>query len=111
MESVLTGWGCRVLKASDLPTAIAAIDEAGFSPRVLLVDYHLDDSNGIDCISALRARYGADPAAILITADRSPAVREAARAHDVLILNKPLKPAALRALLTQIRMKHAAAAE
>ncbi len=110
MESVLTGWGCRVLKAPDLPTAIAAIDEAGFSPRILLVDYHLDDSNGIDCITALRERY-ADPAAILITADRSPDVREAARAHDVLILNKPLKPAALRALITQIRIKHAAAAE
>jgi CheY-like chemotaxis protein len=111
MESVLTGWGCRVLKATDLPTTVAAIDEAGFKPRVLLVDYHLDEGNGIDCIVALRKRYGADSTAILITADRSPDVREEARAHDVLVLNKPVKPAALRALITQMRMKHPAAAE
>ena len=32
MEIVLTGWGCRVLKAPDLPTAIAAIDETGSRP-------------------------------------------------------------------------------
>jgi CheY-like chemotaxis protein len=49
--------------------------------------------------------------AILITADRSPAVREAARAQGVQVLNKPLKPAALRAMLAQWRVLRVAAAE
>jgi Na+/proline symporter/signal transduction histidine kinase/ActR/RegA family two-component response regulator len=111
MEMVLTGWGCRVLKAPDLATAIAAIDEAGFTPRALLIDYHLDEGNGIEAITELRKRYGTDLTAILITADRSPDVREEARKHGVLLLNKPVKPAALRALITQVRIKRAVAAE
>ena len=50
------------------------------APNGLLVDYHLDDGNGIEAIAALRRRFGADLPAILITADRSPQVREEARA-------------------------------
>jgi CheY-like chemotaxis protein/anti-sigma regulatory factor (Ser/Thr protein kinase) len=111
MEMVLTGWGCRVLTAADLAVATASIDETGFTPRALLVDYHLDEGNGIEAIAELRKRYGADLTAILITADRSPNVREEARAHGVLVLNKPVKPAALRALITQVRIKRAVAAE
>jgi CheY-like chemotaxis protein len=111
MELVLDGWGCRVAKAPDLDGAIAAIEQADFTPRVLLVDYHLDQGDGIQAIVALRQRYGADLTAILITADRSPAVRDTAREHGVLLLNKPLKPAALRALITQVRLKQAVAAE
>jgi CheY-like chemotaxis protein len=79
-------------------------------PNGLLVDYHLDHGNGIEAIVALRARYG-DLPAILITADRSPAVRERARAEGIQLLNKPLKPAALRALLAQWRVMRVAAAE
>jgi CheY-like chemotaxis protein len=100
-----------VLKAPNLEAAIAAIAEAHVSPDGFLVDYHLDDGNGIDAIAALRRRFGADLTAILITADRSPHVREEARAHGIQLLNKPLKPAALRALLTQWRVQRVAAAE
>jgi signal transduction histidine kinase/CheY-like chemotaxis protein len=111
METLLGGWGCRVLKAPDLETAIAVIGESKASLDGLLVDYHLDDGNGIQAIAELRRRFGADLTAILITADRSPHVREEARANGVQILNKPVKPAALRALLTQWRMQRVAAAE
>jgi CheY-like chemotaxis protein len=75
------------------------------------VDYHLDDGNGIASIRALRRRFGTDLSAILITADRSPHVREEARANDIQVLHKPLKPAALRALLAQWRVQRVAAAE
>jgi len=111
MESLLGGWGCRVLKAPDLETAIAVVAESKLSPDGLLVDYHLDEGNGIEAIAELRRRFGADLTAILITADRSPGVRADAREHGIQILNKPIKPAALRALLTQWRMQRVAAAE
>jgi len=111
MESLLGGWGCRVLKAPDLETAIAVVAESKLSPDGLLVDYHLDEGNGIEAIAELRRRFGADLTAILITADRSPRVRADAREHGIQILNKPIKPAALRALLTQWRMQRVAAAE
>ncbi len=109
MESLLTGWGCRVLKAADLQSAITVIEQADIVPDGLLVDYHLDCTNGIDAIRRLRGRLAADLTAILITADRNPQVRAEARANDVQVLHKPLKPAALRALLTQWRVQRVAA--
>jgi Na+/proline symporter/CheY-like chemotaxis protein len=111
MEALLGGWGCQVLKAGDLAAAVAAIQTAKPILSGLLVDYHLDNGNGIDAIVELRKRFGADLPAILITADRTLRVRDEARARDVPILNKPVKPAALRALLAQWRIQHATAAE
>jgi signal transduction histidine kinase len=111
MEALLGGWGCRVLKAADMPAAVAAVAEAQISLTGLLVDYHLDTGHGVDAIIELRRRFGTDLPAILITADRSPHVRDAARAHDVQVLNKPVKPAALRALMAQWRVQRVAAAE
>jgi len=112
MQTLMGGWGCRVITAPDLPSAIAAVTEAQITPDGLLVDYHLDNKgNGIDAIAALRRKFGAELPAILITADRSPLVRDAARANDIQVLNKPLKPAALRALMAQWRVQRIAAAE
>jgi CheY-like chemotaxis protein len=111
METLLSGWGCRVFKAPDLKAAIAVVAEAKMAPDGLLVDYHLDEGNGIAAITELRRRFGADLTAILITADRSPHVREEARANSIQLLNKPIKPATLRALLTQWRLQRVAAAE
>ena len=110
METLLQGWGCEVIKAPDLDTALAAVAASPTAPNGLLVDYHLDHGNGIEAIIALRARCG-DLPAILITADRSPAMREQAAAEGSQVLQKPLKPAALRALLAQWRVLRVAAAE
>jgi CheY-like chemotaxis protein/two-component sensor histidine kinase len=111
MAALLSGWGCRVLRAPDLATAVNAVSESQVAPSGLLVDYHLDQGNGIEAIVELRRRFGADLPAILITADRSPRVRDEAQAHEVKVLSKPLKPAALRALMAQWRVHRAAAAE
>ncbi len=109
MQALLGGWGCRVLKAADLPQALAAIEQSGVEPDGLLVDYHLDGGNGITAISELRRRYGRELPAILVTADRSVRVREQARTAGAHVLHKPLKPASLRALMTQWRVQRVAA--
>jgi CheY-like chemotaxis protein len=110
METLLRGWGCGVIKAPDLALALASVAESSLMPNGLLVDYHLDHGNGIEAIRTLRRACGGLPA-ILITADRTPAVREQARAEGIQVLHKPLKPAALRALLAQWRVLRVAAAE
>ena len=48
---------------------------------------------------------------LLVTADRSNEVREAADLLDVPVINKPLKPAVLRTLITRMRRMTPAAAE
>jgi len=109
MQTLLGGWGCRVLKAENLAEALAAMEGSGLEPDGLLVDYHLDGANGVGAIAELRRRHGRDLPAILVTADRSMHVREEARAAGAHILNKPVKPASLRALITQWRVQRVAA--
>jgi len=111
MESLLGGWGCRVFTGSALPAAIANLHAAKAAPAGLLVDYHLDGDNGIAAIAELRQAYDADLPAILITADRTATVRDAARANNIQVLHKPLKPAALRVLMAQWQVQRVAAAE
>ena len=111
MATLLRGWGCEIIQAADLPEAIAALRAVGKSPGGLLVDYHLDRGNGIEAVAELRGLFGAEIPAALITADRSPDVREAARALAIQVLNKPLKPASLRAVMSQWTVHRVAAAE
>jgi len=111
MKTLLGGWGCRVIAATDLAAAADALRDEKAAPAGLLVDYHLDRGDGIAVIADLRRRYGSGMPAILVTADRTAAVREAANAQDIQVLNKPIKPAALRALLAQWRVQRVAAAE
>jgi Na+/proline symporter/CheY-like chemotaxis protein len=108
MQALLGGWGCRVIAAPGLEVAMKAL-QAGARPDVLLVDYHLDEGTGIDAIKVLRSTIGGELPAALVTAERSPIVREEARAADIQVLYKPLKPAMLRAFIAQWRIVGSAA--
>jgi len=111
MKTLLTGWDAKVIAAVDPVAAAEAIATTDERVTGLLVDYHLDRGNGIAAIRDIRQRFGEGIPAILITADRSPHVRDAAREDGIVVLNKPLKPAALRALLGQWRAQQVVAAE
>jgi len=111
MKTLLTAWDAEVIAVADPEAAITAIEASGASVTGLLVDYHLDRGNGVAAIREIRRRLGENIPAILITADRSPKVRAAAREENIAILNKPVKPASLRALLGQWRAQQMVAAE
>ncbi len=98
MATLLRGWGCRVATVASLDEALAAT--SGGLPDLVLADLHLDEGpDGLKVVDTLRQRWGRSVPAALITADRDPTLRAQARAHQVEVLHKPLKPAALRALL------------
>ncbi len=109
MRILLEGWGCSVVTAASRAEAVAALEAAGMRPDAAIVDYHLDADNGLDAIAALRARYGAELPAVLVTADRTEELRAEAAAREIRVLAKPLKPAALRSLLAQWRVTRSAA--
>lgn len=111
MKTLLTAWDAEVIAVLDADGAISAIEAAGSRVTGVLVDYHLDRGNGVAAIREIRRRFGDGIPAILITADRSPAVRAAAREENIAVLNKPVKPASLRALLGQWRTQQMVAAE
>ena len=111
MKMLLTAWDAEVIAVTDPEAAIAAMEVAGGKVTGLLVDYHLDRGNGVAAIREIRRRFGDNIPATLITADRSPNVRAAAREENIAILNKPVKPASLRAVLGQWRTQQMVAAE
>ena len=100
MSALMSRWGCSVATAHGLAEARASLKRFG-APDVVIADYHLDEGDGIEAIRILRDDLGRSVPAILATADRSPEVRDRAADADVIILNKPLKPAPLRAQLTR----------
>ena len=99
MRTLLSRWGCKAAVAAGLTDATARLADLGGAPDVIIADYHLDEGDGLFVIAALRAKLGTEVAAILATADRSQELRDAAERANVHMLNKPLKPAPLRALL------------
>ena len=109
MRLLLEGWGCVV--SSYTSTAAFERDQPAGRPDIILADYHLDGENGLDVIRKLRTVYGAETAAVLITADRSNEVRSAADQIDVQVIGKPVKPAVLRSAMTRVWRMAAAAAE
>ncbi len=103
MAALVRPWGCEVVTATDETEALGLLSRQPAPPDVVLIDYHLDDGeNGISVLTSLRRHYHPGLPGILITADQSEAVRERARAAGLRVLHKPLKPAALRALLGRL---------
>ena len=108
MATLLGGWGCRVATAASQAEALDEIARADRLPDLVLADLHLDEGpDGLDVVEALRRAWNRVVPAALITADRDPTLRVRARARQVELLHKPVKPAALRALL---RLRAATAA-
>jgi len=102
MQSLLAGWGCRVTAARSLDEALAAWP-AGEPPQLVIVDYHLDhNETGIGALEGLARHWRQPLPGILISADISEQVREAALNRGYFYLSKPVKPAALRNLVRRL---------
>ena len=104
--------------AKELPTldriiAGDSIEELAKLPDesvdLIFADYHLVRDDGISVIGKLRKRARRHIPAVLITADRTPAVADLALAHDIHVLRKPVKPAALRAAIAHVIIRAEAA--
>lgn len=108
MRTLLQGWGCVVLTASSIADALEQL-EKGALPDGIVADFHLNNETGLQAIDALRGLLGNATPAVLITADRSPEVRDEAARREIPLINKPVRPAALRALLAQWRIAKEAA--
>jgi Na+/proline symporter/signal transduction histidine kinase len=102
MKLLLERWGCTVWLAANRGQAEQRVKESG-APHFLLLDYHLGEQyNGIDVAAHIDTLVDASLPAIVITADRSAAVEDAARDQGYSLLRKPIKPAALRTLISNM---------
>ncbi|MBM5813111.1 MAG: response regulator, partial [Gammaproteobacteria bacterium] len=103
MRALFAQWGVELITATGLPEAIRAIDATGQLPALVLSDYRLPGGrDGIEVVASLRARYGDDLQAMLITGETGEGAMRAITAAGLTVLHKPLPPAKLRALLAHV---------
>ena len=100
MEGLLRGWGCDVRSARSLRDIDRDQILVGWLPDLVLMDYHLDQTSGLDAVEWLRHNVGGHLPAALVTADRTAAVRTLAEERGIAVVTKPVKPAALRAAIS-----------
>ena len=104
MQALLEQWGARVFRAHNSSEALWL---AGCKDLdAVLVDYHLGEAiDGLKLIQRIAEIRGSGCAAALLTADHGVELTLAARRAGVRLLRKPLRPAALRALLSAFKLR------
>lgn len=108
METLLRQWGCEVMSYKSSEQALELIEPG--TVDLILSDYRLEgEMDGIQLIRTLRSRQQYTGPALLITADTSEDVIEAARLTDIEIIYKPVLPARLRRAIQQLIPMEAAA--
>ncbi len=99
MNALLSSWQCEVFSCSDEHEA----EQVPFKPQIMLADYQLDnDVTGLQVMSMLRRHFNEDIPGVLISADPRPSVAEEAKSLGFYFLKKPVRPAALRALIRRL---------
>jgi signal transduction histidine kinase/CheY-like chemotaxis protein len=103
MSSLLASWQCRVIAVESTQAALDFLRRHGATPRVMIADYHLPGEDlGTHAVQAVREYCGVATPALLMSSDRSPHIRTAAREAGVVLLLKPVAPSKLRATLTYL---------
>ena len=100
LSALLERWGCLVETASGPEQAHQVFAQP---PDLVIFDYQLDDGwTGDQLYEELIARWTTRPPGIMVTAEDSDRTKEAATRLSVERLLKPVPPAALRALVSQL---------
>jgi Na+/proline symporter/signal transduction histidine kinase/ActR/RegA family two-component response regulator len=107
MHGLLSKWGAYPVIADSQQQALDQLqrlrEDENRAPALLLVDYHLGDNiTGIEVIEALRRSAGDELPAVILTADHTEEVAAIVRDAGHGLLHKPIKPAALRAMINRI---------
>jgi signal transduction histidine kinase/ActR/RegA family two-component response regulator len=111
MQALLGGWGCVTQTAQNAADAIDQFRRTGDMPDIVLADFHLDGGTGLEAVAAVHNAMQSQVPVIVITADHSAEVQREIRKLGYALLRKPLKAAALRALMYQLTLQRAVAAE
>ncbi|VAW04034.1 Sensor histidine kinase [hydrothermal vent metagenome] len=98
MKILLSNWNCQVVCCRSLKEVEDKFN--GQTADIILADYHLDhEETGIDILNILRSRWNSPTPGIVISADHTEEVKNSAEEQGYKFLRKPVKSAALRALI------------
>lgn len=100
LSDQLKSWGCEVCAAFSSDELMAALQDCGRVPDVILCDHRLQSGEqGADLIDRLRQHFNIAIPAVLVTGDSGMQMRDGLADFGLPILSKPVRPARLRAVL------------
>jgi signal transduction histidine kinase/CheY-like chemotaxis protein len=103
LRRVLTGWGVEVFACSTAEDVLSELSLAAREPDIIIADYRLSGGvSGLDAVDRIRASFGRELPAIVMTGDTSAGVREAIKASGCRLVHKPLEPRVLRRLIDEL---------
>ena len=96
--ALLKGWGCLVQDFDTMPDTVELAD-------LILTDFDLGSGiTGTRCIAHIRSITGTETPAIIMTGHDEARVRSLIELPRVQLMTKPLRPSALRSLLSSVRI-------
>lgn len=109
LTGLLRAWGCFVVASDSLDSLLERLDELEVTPTVIVSDFRLPgELSGLDVIAVLRSRFGKRLPALLLSGDTGSEILRRATDQGVPLLNKPVRPARLRAALVHLFATHKA---
>jgi signal transduction histidine kinase len=100
VSALLQGWGAQVTTHASARDALDALSAGTPAPDLIIADYHLRaDETGTEAVRSLRARFGKEIPAIMITGSTTPERIAEAKEGGFHLLLKPVMPAKLRTLI------------
>lgn len=103
IDALLQSWGCSASLVQTLDQTLEAIKNKAHKPDLIIADYQLDnEQDGLMVIDQVRTHYGCNIPSIILTANASQELKSIVQEHDCFFLTKPVKPAALRALIARL---------
>ena len=97
VSQLLTGWGYQTTSCQS--GAEVQRESENIPPDLIISDYYLPDTNGLDLIYALRKKNGQFIPAILVSADSDDIIRQRCEKDNCNYLPKPLQPLKLKSLV------------
>lgn len=104
-RALLERWACDV-QLADGPLAALQAAAADAVPELVLLDVRMGEFDGPTLYERLCGHWQARPPVILVTAERDDALKAYAQENGWGFLSKPVRPPALRALMTQLLLRH-----
>ncbi len=102
LEAVLRVWGYEVLAANGIDEAQRLLQACG-KPDAVVTDYLLqDEDTGVMVLDEIRRIYGPGTPALVITGNAQPGTLRRMVGSEVPILEKPVNPKLLKAVVEQI---------
>ena len=103
MAELFDSWNIDLVAAPNAEDILHWLAGLARVPDVIVSDYRLPgDNDGLEVIALLRRHFGRDIPAIVITGDTASDTIQRIGQAGFPILNKPLQPAKLRALLSHL---------